>query len=86
MNCLEPVALPENGIYLTEPLAHRHVKGWSFRRRRGSARDRIEGDLGVMTLDAAIGKLTEEVRSKQVRQVAKPVVATLADQGSANEY
>jgi threonyl-tRNA synthetase len=51
-----------------------------------AVRDRIEGDLGVMTLDAAIAKLTEEVRSKQVRQVAKPVAATLADRGSANEY
>ena len=51
-----------------------------------AVRDRIEGDLGVMALDAAIAKLTEEVRSKQVRQVAKPVAATLVDRGSANEY
>ncbi len=50
-----------------------------------SVRDRIEGDLGVMSIDAAIEKLTAEVASKQVRQVVK-AAAPLADHGSANEY
>ena len=36
-----------------------------------AVRDRIEGDLGAMPLAAAIEKLAAEVRSKQVRQVAK---------------
>jgi threonyl-tRNA synthetase len=50
-----------------------------------SVRDRIEGDLGAMPLSVAIDKLTAEVQSKQVRQVAKLPTA-LADRGSANEY
>ena len=36
-----------------------------------SVRDRIDGDLGFMTLDVAIQKLTEERDSRQIRQVVK---------------
>ncbi len=50
-----------------------------------AVRDRIEGDLGAMSLAAAIDKLAAEVRSKQVRQVVKSS-ASLVDRGSANEY
>ncbi|HEY2147304.1 MAG TPA: His/Gly/Thr/Pro-type tRNA ligase C-terminal domain-containing protein, partial [Pirellulales bacterium] len=50
-----------------------------------AVRDRIEGDLGAMPLAAAIDKLSAEVRSKQVRQVAKLPTA-LAERGAANEY
>jgi threonyl-tRNA synthetase len=50
-----------------------------------SVRDRIEGDLGSMPLAAAIDKLTEEVRSKRVRQVAKMQPA-LSDRGTGHEY
>ena len=35
-------------------------------------RDRIEGDLGAMPLDGAIGKLRQEISDKTVRQVAEP--------------
>ncbi|MDZ4821185.1 MAG: threonine--tRNA ligase [Planctomycetota bacterium] len=50
-----------------------------------AVRDRIDGDLGSMSVDAAIEKLQEEVRSKQVRQVVK-TKAALVDRGTANEY
>ncbi len=50
-----------------------------------AVRDRIEGDLGAMPLATAIDKLAEEVRTKQVRQVAKLPTA-LAERGAANEY
>ena len=36
-----------------------------------SLRDRLEGDLGFMTLEAAIQKLTDERDSRQIRQVVK---------------
>jgi threonyl-tRNA synthetase len=36
-----------------------------------SLRDRIDGDLGFMTLDAAIAKLVAERDSKQIRQLVK---------------
>ena len=36
-----------------------------------SVRDRIDGDLGFMTLDGAIQKLTDERDSRQIRQVVK---------------
>lgn len=36
-----------------------------------SVRDRIEGDLGAMSIDEAISKLTNEVENRQVRRAAK---------------
>jgi len=36
-----------------------------------TVRDRIEGDLGAMPLDAAIAKLQEEVDARTVRQAKK---------------
>ncbi len=33
-----------------------------------SVRDRIEGDVGAMSLDEAVGKLTEEIKHKTIRQ------------------
>jgi threonyl-tRNA synthetase len=50
-----------------------------------SVRDRIEGDLGSMPLASAVEKLSEEVRSKRVRQVVKSK-ATLTDHGTGHEY
>ena len=35
-----------------------------------AVRDRIEGDLGAMPLEAAIAKLRDEIDAKTVRQVA----------------
>jgi threonyl-tRNA synthetase len=51
-----------------------------------AVRDRIEGDLGSMPLDAAIDKLQREVLTKQVRQVASGKSAGLTDRGGAHEY
>jgi len=50
-----------------------------------AVRDRIDGDLGTMTVDVAIEKLLEEVREKQVRQVAKSSL-DLTERHRANEY
>lgn len=36
-----------------------------------SLRDRLEGDLGGMSVQAAVAKLKEEIRAKTVRQVVR---------------
>ncbi|MBA3313356.1 MAG: threonine--tRNA ligase [Planctomycetota bacterium] len=51
-----------------------------------AVRDRIEGDLGAMPLEAAIEKLRAEVDARTVRQVAKPSTVAVASAGEANEY
>jgi threonyl-tRNA synthetase len=51
-----------------------------------AVRDRIEGDLGSMSLEAAIDKLQREVLTKQVRQVASGKSAGLTDKGGSHEY
>ncbi len=52
-----------------------------------AVRDRIDGDLGAMKIDAAIERLLTEVREKTIRQVAAPTVAAaITDDGKANEY
>jgi len=52
-----------------------------------AVRDRIEGDLGAMKIDAMIARLLTEVREKTIRQVAEPTpVAAMTDEGKANEY
>jgi threonyl-tRNA synthetase len=52
-----------------------------------AVRDRIDGDLGAMKIDAAIERLLTEVREKKIRQVAAPTVAAaITDDGKANEY
>jgi threonyl-tRNA synthetase len=50
-----------------------------------SVRDRITGDLGAMSLAAAITKLQEEVVARTVRQTFTGS-AGLADRSAANEY
>ncbi len=50
-----------------------------------SVRDRIEGDLGAMTIDEAIEKFTAEVKSRVVRQKHQ-TSAGLGERGTANEY
>ncbi len=53
-----------------------------------AVRDRLEGDLGAISLDAAIARLQEEVQARRIRQVAKstiPVVEPAAG-GEDNEY
>jgi len=51
-----------------------------------SVRDRIEGDLGAMSLDAAIEKLKAEVAAKLVRQVAQKRATGLGERGEDHEY
>ncbi len=51
-----------------------------------SVRDRIDGDLGAMSLPEAIAKLQAEVADRTVRQVVRGESAGLSDQGSTNEY
>ena len=50
-----------------------------------SIRDRLEGDLGAVPIQAAIDKLTAEVAGKTIRQVAK-TTAGLGERGESNEY
>ena len=50
-------------------------------------RDRIDGDLGSMPLDAAIVRLRDEVALKTIRQVAEKKFAAVDEGGGeANEY
>jgi threonyl-tRNA synthetase len=50
-------------------------------------RDRIDGDLGMMKVDAAVAKLLEESEARQVRQVVKSDFAGLEGEvASENEY
>jgi threonyl-tRNA synthetase len=50
-----------------------------------AVRDRLEGDLGVMKLDAAIDKLRQEVAGKSVRKTFSGT-AGLGERSSHNEY
>ena len=50
-------------------------------------RDRIDGDLGMMKVDAAVAKLLEESTARQIRQVVKSDFAGLEGEVAAeNEY
>jgi len=51
-----------------------------------SVRDRIDGDLGAMKIEAAIERLQTEIREKTIRQVAEATVRAIQDGGKANEY
>jgi threonyl-tRNA synthetase len=51
-----------------------------------TVRDRIDGDLGAMPVDAAIAKLHTEVEAKTVRQVAEAAKPQAAEAGKTNEY
>jgi threonyl-tRNA synthetase len=54
--------------------------------RSVAVRDRLEGDLGSMPLEAAIAKLRNEIAAKTVRQVAARQPVAVTDHGSRNEY
>jgi len=47
------------------------VGGREMEEEAVAVRDRIDGDLGSLKVEAAIEKLLEEVRAKTVRQVYK---------------
>jgi threonyl-tRNA synthetase len=53
-----------------------------------AVRCRIDGDLGVMTLDDAIARLATERDARTIRRIAKPATPTVVASGSAemNEY
>jgi threonyl-tRNA synthetase len=51
-----------------------------------SVRDRLEGDLGPMPLDAAIAKLRDEIAAKTVRQVAARQPLPAPDGDTQHEY
>lgn len=51
-----------------------------------SVRDRLEGDVGALSVEEAITKLQAEIAAKQVRQVAQTADAGLGEKGVANEY
>jgi threonyl-tRNA synthetase len=51
-----------------------------------SVRDRLEGDLGPMPLEAAIAKLQGEIAAKTVRQIAPRQPPPAPDGDSQNEY
>ena len=49
-------------------------------------RDRLDGDLGAMPLDAALARLRDEVDNKTIRQVAASKFAAVDEGGEQNEY
>ena len=52
-----------------------------------SLRDRIEGDLGAMSIDEAIAKLRDEVNGRVIRQIVKSDFSGFTDDGSEqHEY
>lgn len=51
-----------------------------------AVRDRIDGDLGAMTFEAALARLQAEIAAKTVRQVAPMKPTGLGGTGTANEY
>jgi threonyl-tRNA synthetase len=61
------------------------VGGREMENNQVSVRDRIDGDLGAMSVEAAIDKLRQEVADRTVRQTFGGD-AGLGDRGSRNEY
>lgn len=51
-----------------------------------SVRDRIDGDLGALTFEAALAKLKDEIAARLVRQVAQKKSTGLGERGGAHEY
>ena len=51
-----------------------------------SVRDRIDGDLGAVSISDAIERLQGEIREKTVRQVVEAESAGFSDRGGQHEY
>jgi threonyl-tRNA synthetase len=51
-----------------------------------TVRDRIEGDLGPMSVEECLQKLAREVREKTVRQVVQTEAPSLAEKAVGHEY
>ena len=54
-----------------ELIPYMFVVGREMDEGKVSVRDRIQGDLGAMPIDAALAKLQDEIHAKTVRKVAK---------------
>lgn len=61
------------------------IGGREMEQNAVAVRDRIEGDLGSMSVDAALDKFRHEIAAKTVRQVAKGS-AGLGQRGGDNTY
>jgi threonyl-tRNA synthetase len=61
------------------------VVGREWEQGQVSVRDRIEGDLGAMPIEAALEKLNNEIRDKTVRRVVK-TQAGIGQRGEKNVY
>ena len=61
------------------------IGGREMENNEVSIRDRIEGDLGAMNIEAALDKLKQEISARTVRQ-SFGGDAGLGDRGSQNEY
>jgi threonyl-tRNA synthetase len=51
-----------------------------------AVRDRIDGDLGAMPVEAAVEKLLAEVAAKTVRKVARSEFAPQKKEAAGTEY
>ncbi|HIF34502.1 MAG TPA: threonine--tRNA ligase [Planctomycetaceae bacterium] len=52
-----------------------------------AVRDRIDGDLGAVSIDEALSRLSEEVRERRVRQVAESKLSAFSEEDEeSNEY
>jgi threonyl-tRNA synthetase len=51
-----------------------------------AVRDRLEGDLGAMPLEAAVEKFLTEISQKRVRQVVKPALTAAKEPVVETEY
>ena len=60
------------------------VGGREMEQQAVAVRDRLEGDLGSMSVEGALAKLQEEIRAKRVRQVVKTSAGL--GRGEANAY
>ena len=68
-----------------ELIPYMFIVGREMAEGKVSVRDRLEGDLGPMTIEAAIAKLQAEIAAKAVRQVAK-TAAGIGQRGEENVY
>ena len=51
-----------------------------------SVRDRIDGDLGAISLEEAVARLDGEIQDKTVRQVVDAESAGFTEGGGKHEY
>jgi hypothetical protein len=49
-------------------------------------RDRIDGDVGAVSLEAGMGRVRDEVQQRLVRQTVQMTGASWSDSNVAHEY